>query len=323
MKKLLSIFMGLALAFGFIQTTQASDQKFVTIGTGGVTGLYYPTGGAICRLVSKNRKEHGLRCSVESTGGSIFNINAIRSGELDFGVAQSDWQYHGYNGTSKFADQGEFKELRAVFAVHAEAFTVVAREDSGVKNFADLKGKRFNIGNPGSGTRATLEVLLDEMGWSFKDFSLAAELKSSESSSALCDNNIDAYAFTAGHPNPAFKEATTTCSAKLVNVNGKAVNKLIEDNGYYAVANIPGGLYKGNDDGAQTFGVRAMILSSTNTKDDYVYEVVKSVFENFDSFKKFHPAFNHLTKEEMVTSGISIPLHEGALRYYKEVGLIK
>ena len=112
----------------------AQDQQFISIGTGGVTGVYYPTGGAICRLVNRDRKEHGIRCAVESTGGSVYNINTIKAGELEFGVAQSDWQYHAYNGTSQFSDN-PFPELRAVFSVHPEPFTLLARADAGVEKF--------------------------------------------------------------------------------------------------------------------------------------------------------------------------------------------
>ena len=169
-----------------------AEQTFITIGTGGVTGVYYPTGGAICRLVNKGRKEHGVRCSVESTGGSVYNINTIREGELEFGVAQSDWQYHAFNGTSKFESKGAFEGLRAVFSVHPEPFTVVARADSGITNFDDLKGKRVHIGNPGSGQRGTMEVLMAEKGWTTGDFALATELKAAEQSAALCVNQIDA-----------------------------------------------------------------------------------------------------------------------------------
>ncbi|AKH20021.1 TAXI family TRAP transporter solute-binding subunit [Sedimenticola thiotaurini] len=300
----------------------ASAESFITIGTGGVTGVYYPTGGAICRLVNKGRKEHGIRCSVESTGGSVYNLNTIRAGELDMGVAQSDWQYHAYHGTSKFAESGANKELRAVFSVHPEPFTVVARADSGIKTFTDLKGKRVNIGNPGSGQRGTMEVLMEALGWTKDDFALASELKSAEQSKALCDNKIDAMVFTVGHPSGSIKEATTTCDTVLVSVTGPEVEKLIADNAYYRVATIPGGMYRGNDQDVQTFGVGATFVSSTNTPADTVYQVVKAVFENFDDFRKLHPAFGNLKKEQMVKDGLSAPLHDGAKRYYKEAGLM-
>jgi hypothetical protein len=312
--------MMVGLSLGAVSVANA--ESFITIGTGGVTGVYYPTGGSICRLVNKNRKQHGIRCSVESTGGSVYNLNTIRAGELDMGVAQSDWQYHAYNGTSKFKKKGPNKELRAVFSVHAEPFTVVARADSGIKNFADLKGKRVNIGNPGSGQRGTMEVVMDALGWKKSDFTLASELKSAEQSKALCDNKIDAMVFTVGHPSGSIKEATTTCDTVLVTVTGPVIDKLVAENDYYRSAIIPGGMYRGNDQDTQTFGVGATFVSSTNVPADTVYQVVKAVFENFDSFRKLHPAFAKLKKAQMIKDGLSAPLHDGAVRYYKEAGLM-
>lgn len=315
-------FTAAALAMGVVAAPMAQAEEFITIGTGGVTGVYYPTGGAICRLVNKGRKEHGIRCSVESTGGSIYNINTIREGELEFGVAQSDWQYHAYHGTSKFEEQGPFEGLRAVFSVHPEPFTVVARADAGVTNFEDLKGKRVNIGNPGSGQRGTMEVLLDAMGWSTGDFALATELKAAEQSAALCDNQIDAMVYTVGHPSGSIQEATTACDSVLVNVTGPVVDKLVADNDYYRTATIPGGMYRGSDADVTTFGVGATFVTSASVSDEAVYTVVKSVFENFDDFKKLHPAFANLKPEEMVKDGLSAPLHPGAAKYYKEMGWI-
>ena len=309
------------LAVGAPTETQA-QQNFITIGTGGVTGVYYPTGGSICRLVNKDRKMHGIRCTVESTGGSVYNINTIRAGELDMGVAQSDWQFHAYHGSSRFEDQGPFTELRAVFSVHPEPFTVVARADSGIKSFADLKGKRVNIGNPGSGQRGTMEVVMEAVGWSKDDFALASELKSAEQSQALCDNKIDAMVFTVGHPSGSIQEATTSCDSVIVSVTGEAIDKLVNDNPYYRTATIPGGMYRGNPDDVQTFGVGATFVTSTRVPEDTVYAVVKAVFEGFDQFKKLHPAFGVLQKEQMVKDGLSAPLHDGAAKYYKEAGLM-
>ena len=299
------------------------QSTFITIGTGGVTGVYYPTGGAICRLVNKNRAEHGVRCTVESTGGSIFNLNTIAAGELDMGVAQSDWQYHAYHGTSRFAEKGPNPDLRAVFSVHAEPFTVVARADAEVSTFADLKGKRVNIGNPGSGQRGTMEVLMQAMGWTVDDFQLASELKSAEQSRALCDNKIDAMVITVGHPSANIKEAATACDAVLVEVSGEAVDGLVAENSYYRHATIPGGMYRGTDADVRTFGVGATFVSSTATSAETVYQVVKAVFENFEDFKQLHPAFGTLAKQQMVKDGLSAPLHDGAARYYREAGLIE
>jgi len=327
MKKiaLAGIALGLAVGLGSLSglnRAEAQEQRFISIGTGGVTGVYYPTGGAICRLVNRNRKEHGIRCSVESTGGSVYNVNTIRAGELDLGVAQSDVQYNAYNGVANFADQGPYKELRAVFSVHPEPFTVVARADAGVKTFDDLKGKRVNIGNPGSGQRATMDVVLAAKGWTTSDFSLASELKPAEQSQALCDNKVDAIIYTVGHPNGSIQEASTACDSVLVSVEGPAIDKLVAENPYYRKAVIPGGMYRGTENDVVTFGVGATLVSSTAVPDDVVYEVVKAVFENFDDFKALHPAFANLKKEEMITDGLSAPLHDGALKYYKEAGLM-
>lgn len=307
----------------FSASVQAADQSFVTIGTGGVTGVYYPAGGAICRLVNKNRDEHGIRCSVESTGGSIYNLNALRQDELDLAVAQSDWQYHAYNGSSQFKEDGPNKKIRAVFSLHPEPFTVVASKGADIETFEDLKGKRVSVGDPGSGQRATAKVLMDEMGWDMDDFALAAELKASEQSKALCDNKIDAFFYAVGHPSGAIKEATTSCDSVLVKVDNKATKKLVGDNPYYRVATIPGGMYRGNDQDTTTFGVSATLVSSSDVEAESVYQIVKAVFENFDTFKRLHPAFENLKKEEMVSDALSAPLHEGAKKYYKEAGLIE
>ena len=304
-------------------STMAVETQFVSIGTGGVTGVYYPTGGAICRLVNKNRKETGIRCSVESTGGSVFNINAIREGELEMGVAQSDWQYHAYNGTSKFEEAGPFKELRAVFSIHAEPATLVVRADSGIKEFADLKGKRVNVGQPGSGTVATFDVIEAAYGMKRSDYKLAGELKASEMGQALCDNKIDAYFILVGHPAGLIKETTTTCDARIADIHGPAVDKLVKENKFYRYASVPAGMYTGNPDAAKTMGVGATFVSSTKVPNEVIYAVVKAVFENFEDFKKLHPAFENLKKTEMVSAALSAPIHDGAMKYYKEAGLIK
>jgi TRAP transporter TAXI family solute receptor len=315
--------LGVIAASVFTTSTVLHAQEFITIGTGSVTGVYYPTGGAICKLVNKDRKTHKIRCSVESTGGSIYNVNTIRSGELDFGVVQSDWQYHGYHGTSQFAQQGPYKKLRAVFSLHTEPFNVIARSDAKINNIKDLKGKRVNIGNPGSGDRATMQVVMKAFGWTKDSFKLASELKGSERSQALCDNKIDAFIYMVGHPNGSIKEATTSCDAKLVPVTGPIIDKIVAENPYYAYTNVPAGMYRGTDTDVKSFGVAATLVSSTDVPDNVVYHLTKAVFENFSTFKRLHPAFAHLRKEDMVKAGISIPLHPGAIKYYKEVGLLK
>jgi TRAP transporter TAXI family solute receptor len=311
----------MVLAGAMTAASMSIADEFISIGTGGVTGVYYPTGGAICRLVNKSRKEHGIRCAVESTGGSVYNINTIKAGELEFGVAQSDWQHHAFHGTSKFADN-PFPEIRAVMSVHPEPFTLIVRADSGIENFEGIKGKRVNVGNPGSGQRATMEVVMDAFGIGMGDLALATEYKGSEMAKQLCDGNIDAMIYTIGHPAAAIKEATTTCDAKLVDVTGAPIDKLVADNPFYRVAIIPGGMYKGTDSDVTTFGVGATFVTSANVPENTVYIVAKSVMENIDDFRGLHPAFANLDPKQMVKDGLSAPLHDGAAKAYKELGLI-
>jgi TRAP transporter TAXI family solute receptor len=315
-------FAAVAAALASVPAAHA-QQKFITIGTGGVTGVYYAAGGAICRLVNKDRSKHGIRCSVESTGGSVFNVNTIKAGELDMGVAQSDVQFNAAKGVGNFQKDGAFKELRAVFALHPEPVTVVARKEANVKSFADFKGKRFNVGNPGSGTRASLEELIAAMGWKLSDFALASELKADEHGPALCDGKIDGFFYLVGHPSANIQDPTTVCGAKLVSVTGPAVDKLVKEKPYYAKATIPGGLYPGNEQPTQTYGVLATFVSSSKVPANTIYAVVKGVFDNFDEFKKLHPALANLDPKSMIKDGLSAPLHDGAVKYYKEKGWVK
>jgi TRAP transporter TAXI family solute receptor len=318
----LKTFMFIALTLGLSNLTQAEDQTFISIGTGGVTGVYYPTGGAICRLVNRNTKTHNIRCSAESTGGSVYNINTINAGELDLGIAQSDQQFNAVNGIGAFATSGPDKNLRSAFSIYSETFTVLARKDANISTFRDLKGKRVNVGNPGSGQRATMETVLATMGMSLNDFKLVSELKSSEQSQALCDNKVDAIVFFVGHPNGSIKEATTSCDSVLVPVSGPEIDKLLAEKPYYVSSSIPAGMYTGSEKDTVSIGAKATFVTSTTISDKVVYQVVKAVFENFKRFQRLHPALAAIKKEDMVSAGNTAPLHNGAKRFYKEVGLL-
>ena len=322
--KHLAMSAGAAAMFAALLTPlpAAAQQKFVSIGTGGVTGVYYAAGGAICRLVNKDRADHGIRCSVESTGGSVFNVNTIKAGELDLGVVQSDVGYNAYNGEGQFKDAGKFEKLRSVFSLHPEPFTVVARKDANIKSFDDFQGKRFNVGNPGSGTRASMEQLLQAQKRDMSFFSLASELRPDEHGSALCDGKIDGFLYGVGHPSANIQDPTTSCGAQLVPLTGPAVDSLVEKYPYYAKVSIPAGLYPNNPHETETYGVLATFVTSADVPEETVYTVVKAVFENFEDFKKLHPAFGMLEKEDMVKNGLSAPLHPGAEKYFKEKGLL-
>lgn len=323
MRSMFTFGLALATTVAGMQVAVAAEQKFVTIGTGGVTGVYYAAGGAICRLVNKDRSEHGLRCSVESTGGSVFNVNTLRAGELDMAIAQSDVQNNAYKGIAQFKEAGADKDLRSLFSLHAEPVTIVVGKQIQADSLRDLKGKRFNIGNPGSGQRMASAELMSALGMKNSDFSLVSELKADEHGPALCDGKIDGFLYTVGHPSANIQDPTTACGAKLLSVQGPEVDKLVQANSYYAKATIPGGTYPNNPQDVNTYGVLATFVASAKTPDDTVYTVVKQIFENFDSFKKLHPAFASLKPEDMVQKGLSAPLHEGALKYYREKGWVK
>ena len=298
----------------------ALGAQTVTIGTAGVMGVYYPLGGAICRMVNVTRKVHKLRCSVEPSEGSVANIRGVLAKDLDVGIAQSDMQYAAREGEGAFRD-GAQPKLRALFSVYPELFTVMAREDANIKSLADLRGKRVAIGPAGSGTRATMELVLDAVGVNRSDLRAAVEMKFVETAPALCENKIDAFVFVAGHPNAIFHEAADTCRTRVVPVDGAAIDALLAAKPYYAKAEVPARVYKGTDTAQPTFGTMATIVVSADMSDDVVYAITRAVFDNFDDFRKLHPALAGLTKKQAL-EGETVPFHPGAVRYFKEVGLM-
>jgi uncharacterized protein len=333
MKK--ALILGVVLMFGFAlvigcgpsgeKATSEAPAKakttFITIGTGGITGVYYPTGGAIAKIVNKKKDVYGIRCTVESTGGSVFNVNAIMAGDLQFGVVQSDRQFQAINALAEWKDKGKQEDLRAVFSIHPESITLVAAVDANINDIMDLKGKRVNIGNPGSGQRQNAIDALEAVGIDYKTDMNAEGIKASESASLLQDGRIDAFFYTVGHPSGSIKEATAGArKVRFASITG--IDSLLAKYPYYAKAYIPVKLYPGaeNTENVDTFGVKATFVTSAKVPDDVVYAVTKEVFDNFDDFKKLHPAYAVLTKEGML-EGLSAPLHPGALKYYKEAGL--
>jgi hypothetical protein len=273
-------------------------------------------------MVNNKRKEYGIRATVESTGGSVFNINAIMSGDLEFGVAQSDRQYQAVQGIEDWKDKGPQKDLRAVFSIHPETVDLIAAVDANINSLEDLKGKRVNIGNVGSGYRQNAIDALEANGLNWeKDFN-AESLKAAEAPGLIQDGRIDAAFYTVGHPSGYYKEASSgTRKIKFVPIEN--VDGLLAKYPYYAkaVTRVPE-LYPGaaNDKDVPTFGVKATFVTSAKVPDEVVYAIVKEVFDNFEDFKKLHPAYAGLTKQSML-EGLSAPLHPGALKYYKEVGL--
>ncbi len=300
--------------------TQARPH-FITIGTGGITGVYYPTGTAIAKMVNKKRDDYDIRATVESTEGSVFNINAIMSGDLEFGIVQSDSQYQAVRGILDWKEKGAQTDLRAVFSIHPENITLLAATDAGIHTIADLKGKRVNIGNIGSGYRQNAIDALEANGLNYEVDFHAESIRPAEAPGLLQDGRIDAFFYTVGHPNDAYKEATSG-ARKVRFVPIENVDSLIEKYPYYTKSTTPIKFYPGTENRADvpTFGVKATLVTSVKVPDDIVYAVTREVFENLEEFKKINPAYEVLSREEMLT-GLSAPIHPGAMKYYKEAGL--
>jgi len=292
----------------------------ITIGTAGVMGVYYPLGGAVCRMVNVTRKAHKLRCSVEPSQGSVANIRDVVSGDIDVGIAQSDIQFYARQGEGPFKDKPQPK-LRALFSVYPELLTLMTREDANIKRFEDLRGKRVSIGTAGSGTRATMELVMQMLGVSHSDLKAAVEMKFVEMPSALCENKIDAFVFVAGHPNPIVHDAANGCKTKIVAVAGDAIDALVASRPYYAKAQIPAHVYKGTDTAQSTLGTMATLVVSEDMPDETAYAITKAVFDNFDDFRKLHPVLASLTKQDAL-KGETVPFHPGAVKYFKEAGLM-
>ncbi len=306
----------------FLGGCQSKKTRFVTIGTGGVTGLYYPTGGAISRMLNKKFKQFKIKATVESTSGSVFNINAVIKGDMEFGIAQSDRQYQAYKGLAEWEETGAQKELRSVFSLHAEPITLVVSEQSGIGKITELRGKRINLGNPGSGQLQNSKDVLAAAGLSEQDI-LAEYVKAAEAPGLLQDERLDGFFYTVGHPNGNIKEATSgRIKVYIVDIAGNSIDKMVDDYPYYAKAIIPHGFYERalNTEDIQTVGVKATFVTSANVDEDLVYAVTKMVFENLEEFKTLHPAYASLTPEDML-QGLTAPVHHGAMKYFREVGL--
>lgn len=313
MKKISAIIAGLLIA-----STSLVAKEFISIGTGGMTGTYYPVGGAICRLVNKNAN---MKCSVQSTGASVYNVNNVLKGELNFGFVQSDVVYDKYNGTGKFEGAGD-KDLRAVISIYPEMLAFVVSKESGVKSYNDLNGKKINVGNPGSGNEVTGLIVFDAYKFNAENLAHRGVLTAQECPMALKDKKIDGYFYVVGHPTANITDASNSIPIDLIGIEDAQINELLKKYPYFSKGVIPANLYKGVDHDTQTIGVKAVLVATKNQSDSSVRAVVKAILDNFDEYKKLHPALNLVTKESLV-EGLSAPLHPAAEAVFKEEGILK
>ncbi len=305
------------------QSLTATPQRTLIMGTGGVTGFYYPVGGAVCRVANALRQRTGLRCLVESTAGSLQNLNGLRTGDLDMAVVQSGWVSQAVKGVGAFAVEGPGRDLRALMVLHGEPLTLLVRKDGGISSVADLKRRKVNLGRKGTAQRQLTEALFDAMGWTPADFPQAVDYESDEQIEALCSGKIDMAAYVIAHPISVIQEALSRCNAKLLEIDAKIVAKLLADNPHLSGMSIPAGLYDSQPKPVPTFGMKAMLLTSTRLPSEVAEAIVSGVIDNFDRFQNLHPAIAHVSREELSASEPLVPLHEGAKKVYRERRLLK
>ena len=308
----------ICLTFGISSSSYAAAPVNLTISTGSVSGVYYPAGGAICRQLNKSQRQHLLRCSVTTSPGSVANIQKLRNKEVPLALVQSDIQQHAFTGTVEFVQDGKMPQLRALFSLYPEAFTIIARQDSNIAQLSDLVGKRIDIGNVGSGEHASMQLLMQQLNWKQTDFPVISVLDADERAQALCDNQIDAFVYIAGHPNGAIREATNSCDTQLVSIAPEQLKSILATHPEYKAMTIPGGLYRGNDSDISTFGVAATLLTTDELDEETAYQIVKTTMENLQQLERSHPALKGLKPEDMANAGLTVPLHPGAIRYFKE-----
>lgn len=309
------------LGLSLVGTTPVLAQsQIMTIGTGGVSGVYYAVGGALCRLVNRDRPKHGIRCTVEASAGSVANVDSLTREALTFGMVQSDVAYNALKGTGAYQAAGPRPQLRSVFSMYPEMLTILVNKESTATGLADLKKKRLSLGLSGSGSRALVEEWFVSTGWRPEDHLVVQERSADEQGFALCENKIDAMAYVVGHPAPNVGRGLRECGLRLIGMDTANIDKYLAARPYAVRSEIAAGTYPSLTAAVPTVAVLATFTTHANVSDELVYAAVKSMFENFDELKKLHPSLSNLDPAKMVTQGLTAPLHPGALRYYKEKG---
>ncbi len=294
----------------------------VSIASGRPGSVYYPVGGALCTLVNEHTAQHDITCTVEFGVGSVANIRTMADGEATMAMTQSDVQRDAVTGTGAFATAEPMTDLRAIAALFVEQVTIATRKDKGIASFDDLKGRRVYLGTPGSGTRVIMDRLMEAEGWSPEDVVDVpmTALQAPNLAEALCDSEIDAFVLTTGHPSPQVREATSMCDVVLVPLTGPVVEDLIAREKLYVASTVPAGLYKGVNKDVPGIGLVATLVTTAEVPDDTVYEITKAFVEGYDRLRESSPLFSSLTADQLSEDGLTAPLHDGAARYYSEIG---
>lgn len=294
----------------------------VTIAASGPSAQYFPVANSICRVTNlAGTLDSNKRCRVIASTGAVKNVALVRRGRAKFGLTQSDLADGAFRGQGLFAELGAARNLRSVVGLHRETFTILAGPNTNIRSFEDLRGRRIGIGKVGAGHTFTRDIVLDLYGWTISDFDRLLELGPVDQSETLCAGRVDAIIFEAVHPDGLTQEATSRCGANLVHVARAPIDKLFA-RPYYDISLIPGGMYENNPDNTVSFGTQTILVTSAHQPDDVVYAVVKAIFENFEDFRRLHPALVALKRDALVSNEALLPIHPGALRYFREAGLV-
>jgi TRAP transporter TAXI family solute receptor len=310
----------------FVVTEEAAprpvNDRFVVIGTAGETGVYYPVGQAICGLLNSGRAEHGMRCSARATAGSFYNIEALRRGEVEYAIVQSDWQHYAVRGAGAPQPMLVFPALRAMLSLHGEVLSIVVRRDARIVLLEDLQGKRVNLGLPGSGQRESIRLLFEAMGQEIERLVIATQFSPEEQARALCEGSVDALVYLAGHPNTAIGAALEACDTTILPIDGTLVERFVRQNPYYAAATVPANTYPNQRRPIRSVGLLATLVTTTRESEENVYQMARAIYEGFDKLKTVHPALTELDKVETTKAGLTAPLHRGAERYLRAAGMM-
>lgn len=312
----------IALVFAVPRSGSADDRKFhlfASVGAGEMNGIYYPLAGVICSIVNRNLRESGVRCSRETTPGSVYNVDALRTGELEFAIVQSDVAYAAYHGTGDYSG-APFPGLRSVIALHPELVTIVAR--ASIHELGDLAGKRIAAGPEGSGSRATWRAMVKALGWQESETPRIVDMPVDAIGSALCAGSIDASLLVLGHPSAKIRDLLAGCPLNLVPVDGAAIDSLVAAAPYLRKGRIPANAYGLSAD-VPSFGVSAILMTTAKMDPRAVSDFAATLGAQIETLKKKSPVLANLTAQEMVTEKVPAPLDPAALEAYKKLGLLK
>ena len=311
-----ALVVGLSL-FGFsVQPAQSLD-KFIALGTESTPGVYHSVGKGICNLLNKRRDDTLVRCLTLNTGGTVYNIQAITTGELDAAIVQHDLLSYAYRGTKSFKAQGGNKDLRIIAHLYRMPVHVVVRKDADVNSYDSLPGVRLNIGIQGSGERALADVLFTLQGWSKADFSEIHELNTSQYPKAFCDGKIDAFIEVMGLPSTALDRLVSDCGGVLLPMPSNTRHAFRNLGPFYKNAKVRKGEVRGHPSRIKTVRISAVLATSARTHSDTVYHLTSAIMNDFAKFKEFHPTLKSVSTSDMYAVGSVVPYHPGALKYYK------